>query len=71
MKKISKNNLFCVLNNSLITPNFCSFKKGFKISDENLISKWFDVDKALEMLDNGEIKDAKTVIAIYKYAMER
>lgn len=32
--------------------------------DENLISKWFDVDKALEMLDNGEIKDAKTVIAL-------
>ena len=30
-----------VLNNSLITPNFCSFKKGFKISDENLISKPF------------------------------
>ena len=32
--------------------------------DENLISKWFDIGEALNMIKNGEIKDAKTIIAL-------
>ncbi len=32
--------------------------------DENLVSSWIDITKAFDMLKNGEIKDAKTIIAL-------
>ncbi len=32
--------------------------------DEFLLAEWIEKDKALNMVNNGEIKDAKTIIAI-------
>ncbi len=39
--------------------------------DEFLDVEKFNVLKAIKKIESGEIADAKTVIAIYKYAMER
>ena len=35
--------------------------------DEFLTSGWIDINRAYEMADNGEIYDAKTLVALYKY----
>lgn len=35
--------------------------------DENLFVEWIEKNRAFEMLKNGEIKDGKTVIALYWY----
>ncbi len=32
--------------------------------DENLISQWFDINEVLDMVKTGEIRDAKTIIAL-------
>ena len=32
---------------------------------------FIDIDKALKMIENGEITDAKTIVAIYKYLLKK
>ena len=35
--------------------------------DEFLTCEWIDINRAYEMADNGEIYDAKTLVAIYRH----
>lgn len=47
--------------------------RDFKITktnfdaDENITSSWYPLAMVLEKIRNGEIKDAKTIIAVYNY----
>ncbi|MCQ2387430.1 MAG: NUDIX hydrolase [Clostridia bacterium] len=43
--------------------NFTKSKTNFD-EDEYIVSKWFDIKEAIDMVNNGEIKDAKTIIAL-------
>ena len=45
------------------------FKKGtvHLDDDEFLACEWIDINRAYEMADNGEIYDAKTLVALYKH----
>lgn len=36
--------------------------------DEQITSSWYPLDEVLKMISEGKIVDAKTIIAIYKYA---
>ncbi len=35
--------------------------------DENISKKWYKLNEVLELIDNGTIKDAKTIVAVYRY----
>ena len=39
--------------------------------DENITSKWYTISEVLKMIDNNEIVDAKTLIAIYRYLAKK
>lgn len=39
--------------------------------DEDILSEWIPEEKVFEMIDNGEIKDGKSLIALLWYKAER
>ncbi len=67
------------------TPGFCDEKiylfqakdptpvknKLDQDKDENITHQWFDLDKAIEMIQEGIIDDAKTMIALQHALIER
>ena len=50
--------------------NFNKGKQNFD-EDESLTVIWMQKEQAFEMLKNGEIKDAKTVIALQWYKLNK
>ena len=53
------------------------FAESYEISNQNLDEGEFlnycfmDVETVLKMIENGEIKDAKTIVALYKYLLTK
>ena len=49
-----------------LATDFIETKTNFD-QDEDITSNWYTLDEALNMIDNGTILDAKTIVAILKY----